>query len=54
VIVRRRELFLCAYKRKGTFGSNEWVKETEKEIEDGQYVVKPLDVTKFPFPEDGM
>jgi hypothetical protein len=34
--------------------ANEQLKEVEKEIEDGQYVVKPLNVTQFPFPEDEM
>jgi hypothetical protein len=54
LIVRRIELFLSVYKREGILGSNKQLKEVEKEIEDGQYVVKPLYVTKFPFPGDEM
>jgi hypothetical protein len=52
--VRRIELFLGSYKRKGRLRSKEQLKEVEKEIEDGQYVVKPLYVTKFPFAQDEM
>jgi hypothetical protein len=53
-MVRKIELFMCAYKRKGRLGSNEQLKEVEKEIENGQYVVKPWHVIKFPFPDDEM
>jgi hypothetical protein len=34
--------------------SNEQLKEAEKEIRDGHYLVKALYVTKFPFPDDKM
>jgi hypothetical protein len=50
--VKRIKLFLRADKQKETLGNNKKLKEAEKEMEDGQYVVKPLYVTKFPFPED--
>jgi hypothetical protein len=50
--VRPIELFLGTYKRKTTLGSNQQLKEVEKEIGDAQYVVRPLYVTKFGFPED--
>jgi hypothetical protein len=47
-------LFLCAYKRNRTLGSNKRLREAEKEIGDGQYIVKSLCVIKFPFLEDEM
>jgi hypothetical protein len=53
--------FLCSFQGylyradwEGSLGSNKQLQEVEKEIEDGQYVVKPLYVTKFPFPGEEM
>jgi hypothetical protein len=54
LIEGRVEFFLCTYERKDELGSNEWLREAEKEVEDGPYVVKPWYVTKFPFPEGEM
>jgi hypothetical protein len=54
LIVRQIELFLWHYERRRRLGSNKQLKEVEKEMEDGQYVVKPFYVRKFPFPEGKM
>jgi hypothetical protein len=47
-------LFMSVYKRYGELESNEQLEEAEKEIGDGQYVVKTSQATKFSFREDEM